>query len=459
MKFPEGFLEHLKGIEGFDEHDFIEAHSLSTIPVSIRINPLKVQNKPDNLEKVLWCDNGFYLPNRISFTFDPLFHAGCYYVQEASSMFIEHILSQLPGLEKPVIALDLCASPGGKTTQLISNLNKDSLLISNEIDRKRVMALCDNVIRWGANNVAVTNNHPSEIGKFHNLFDIVLVDAPCSGSGMFRKDSDSVGHWSYPHVIRSSHRQQKILDSILPSLKENGYLIYSTCSYSKEENEDIVEWLRDREDLENVIISVPSQWGVVLTGSQENQNVGYRFFPYLVKGEGFFVTVFRKKNHPSGSNFRNYPSKTNERNNAVSRLIELPDKLIIKEQGDFFATPENYDGLVNKLQSLGLKLIQFGLRLGQFKGKDFIPAHDLALSKINSIFCEKIEVDSSIAIAYLQGQQILPEYSTDKPWKLILYRGFGLGWLKSVAGRNNNYYPSYLRIRNSSTETNYPNLF
>ncbi|MGZ3814731.1 MAG: hypothetical protein ACXVJN_23130 [Mucilaginibacter sp.] len=238
--FPQNFLNLLAGSPGFDSENFTKAHQISESPTSIRLNPFKISSiKGDS--RVPWCNEGFYLDSRPSFTFDPLFHAGCYYVQEASSMFIDHILHYINKDSDGIKVLDLCAAPGGKSTLINSALKSNDLLVANEIIKTRVPVLTDNLTRWGTSNSIVTNNDPKDFGRLKGFFDIILVDAPCSGSGMFRKDPAAMNEWSEANVNLCHQRQERILADIYPSLKEDGYLIYSTCSYSVEENEDILD--------------------------------------------------------------------------------------------------------------------------------------------------------------------------------------------------------------------------
>ena len=251
MQLPEKLLNSLANIEGFDKEAFENVHASGEQVTSIRINPAK-KSDPDsyrdrNLKsEIPWTDYGFYLESRPSFTFDPLFHAGCYYVQEASSMFLEHALKQTVDLSKPLRILDLAAAPGGKSTHIQSLISKDSLLVSNEVIRSRANILQDNIIKWGSENVIVTINDPKDFGRLENYFDVIVVDAPCSGSGLFRRDEDALEQWSLNNVQLCSQRQQRILADVWPALKQNGILIYSTCSYSTEEDEEIIDWMMEQ---------------------------------------------------------------------------------------------------------------------------------------------------------------------------------------------------------------------
>jgi 16S rRNA C967 or C1407 C5-methylase (RsmB/RsmF family) len=236
---------------------------------------------------VPWSLYGSYLERRPSFTFDPLFHAGCYYVQEASSMFLEQALRQTTDLAQPLNVLDLCAAPGGKTTHLQSLLSEDSLLVSNEVIRSRAAVLKQNCVKWGTQNVVITNNDPQHFNRLEGFFDVVVVDAPCSGSGLFRRDEEAIEEWSPDNVQLCCGRQKRILADVFPALKEGGVLIYSTCSYSKEENEAIADWLATELQMENLTLQTEKDWHIVETTADKTNAKGYRFFPDKVKGEGF----------------------------------------------------------------------------------------------------------------------------------------------------------------------------
>src|SRR6187402_2422850 len=256
MQIPQALLNSLESANGFNEEAFIKVHESGEQITSIRTNPAKQSEIKIQKSKIGWSDYGYYLETRPSFTFDPLFHAGSYYVQEASSMFLEQALKQTVDLSRSLKVLDLCAAPGGKSTHLLSLISKESLLVSNEVIRARANILTDNIVKWGCSNVIVTNNDPRDFQRLENYFDVIVVDAPCSGSGLFRRDPEAIDEWSEQNVALCSQRQQRILADVLPALKNGGVLIYSTCSYSKEEDELICKWLRDELSIENCQLSI-----------------------------------------------------------------------------------------------------------------------------------------------------------------------------------------------------------
>jgi len=449
--FPENFLKSIAAEPGFDDISFANAHELEAAPTSIRLNPFKkAQIKTGG--QVPWFPDGFYLDSRPSFTFDPLFHAGCYYVQEASSMFIGHILKQIKS-DEPVKILDLCAAPGGKSTLLNSAMRPDDLLVANEIIKTRVPVLTDNLARWGTANTIVTNNDPKDFARLKGFFDIILVDAPCSGSGMFRKDPDAMNEWSEANVSLCHQRQERILADIYPCLKEGGYLIYSTCSYSHQENEDILDWLFDEFEVESRQIDIERDWGIVETQSPLHKAWGYRFYPGKVKGEGLFVACLQKTiSSGEMSGFKN-----KEQQKQPAKEIEQV-KAYINDPADFYFFKANDDWMAiyrQHLESLNilqrnLYIKKSGVRIGKLAGKDLIPDHELALSIIiNNNAVLQTELTYEQAIQYLRRDNITID-TPAKGWSLINFEGQHLGWAKLLPNRVNNYYPKELRILNKA---------
>ena len=266
LLLPAQLIQSLEGVIGFDKDAFEKVHYSGEQITSVRLNPVKpsVFHYPDiALTPIPWAETGYYLSQRPSFTFDPLFHAGCYYVQEPSSMFLEQALRQTVDLTKPLKVLDLCAAPGGKSTHIQSLISAESLLVSNEVIKARAGVLKQNIIKWGCSNIIVTNNDPQHFSRIEGFFDVMVVDAPCSGSGLFRRDEAAIDEWSLDNVQLCCGRQRRILADALPALHEGGVLVYSTCSYSKEENEDLMDWLVQECGLENLQLQVEKEWGIV----------------------------------------------------------------------------------------------------------------------------------------------------------------------------------------------------
>jgi len=446
-QFPANFLESLINEQGFDSANFTKAHQFAEPPTSIRVNPFKkTALKTDG--QVPWCSEGYYLDTRPSFTFDPLFHAGCYYVQEASSMFIAHIVKYIKRAE-PVKILDLCAAPGGKSTLLNSEMTADDLLVANEIIKTRVPVLADNLSRWGTANAIVTNNDPKDFTRLTDFFDIILVDAPCSGSGMFRKDPAAMNEWSEANVNLCHQRQERILADIYPALKEDGYLIYSTCSYSHQENEDILDWLCTEFALETVRIPIDKEWGIVETQSTDKKAWGYRFYPGKVRGEGLFAACLKKKEN--SGNLLSFKNNNNQK--LASGEFELVKSYIqnpaayyfFKVNDDWLAINHQHKESMNLLQH-HLYIKKSGVRMGKLAGKDLVPDHELALSIIvNKDAVLQTELDHDQAIQYLRRDNLIID-TVEKGWSLMTYNGHALGWAKLLSNRINNYYPKELRI-------------
>lgn len=470
MQLPSHLLDSINGLPGFDRDAFVQVHASGQQITSVRINPLKVTNvepvtsnqepitsnqepitsnqEPvtNNLQPIPWTQYGYYLDKRPSFTFDPLFHAGCYYVQEASSMFLEQALLQTADMSRPLKVLDLSAAPGGKSTHLQSLLPEDSLLVSNEVIKSRANILADNIIKWGCNNVMVTNNDPAHFARLEGYFDIIVVDAPCSGSGLFRRDPEAIAEWSVNNVALCSQRQQRILADVLPALKKEGLLIYSTCSYSAEEDEDIMDWLGVHGAMQNLPLATDANWGITETVSA-NGHKGYRFWPDKVKGEGFFIACFQKRDGAEESNFKvkNKPEHiTRQEMGLLDRWIDTEEMQCIKHQQTVYAWPQanaaDFSLLLDKL-----RVVYSGCRLGELMRDKLVPDHALALSNLLSPSTNALSLTYEQAIAYLQRKDLSLEPPA-KGWQVVTYRDHALGWINALPNRINNYYPKELRI-------------
>lgn len=446
---PLALINSLEKIASFDKAAFIEAHKTVKNITSIRVNEAKTTNHPPptaNVEKVPWTVSGSYLPARPSFTLDPTFHAGAYYVHEASSMFLEQALRQSVDLCQPLKVLDLCAAPGGKSTHIQSLISADSLLVSNDVIKSRASILSENLTKWGAANVVVTNNDPKDFQRLENFFDVVVVDAPCSGSGLFRKDPDAINEWSQDNVALCSQRQQRILADIWPALKPNGILVYSTCSYSVEEDENIATWLKEELTADNVKLAIAPDWGIVETNT--DGNFGYRFYPDKVKGEGFFLACFKK----AAADFYQPEENKNRRikldKNAIAVLEQWVDKdlplVFVAEKEEWLAMPATVAEALDALKK-NCYIRKAGVRMGKVIRNELIPDHELAVSTIIAKTIPFVALDEASALQYLRKKDV--QLDTDKTgWLLVKYHGYGLGWIKAMANRTNNYYPSNWRI-------------
>jgi 16S rRNA C967 or C1407 C5-methylase (RsmB/RsmF family)/NOL1/NOP2/fmu family ribosome biogenesis protein len=443
IKFPDGFTENLKNCDGFDEESFTSAHKQQP-PTSVRINPEKNTGQFENNPAVPWFEYGHYLESRPSFTLDPLFHAGAYYVQEASSMFLGYILKRVCDLEKSLKILDLCAAPGGKSTLIASLISNESLLVSNEVIRSRTSVLKENITKWGNQNVVVTSNDPSDFSGLKNYFDVIVVDAPCSGSGLFRKDAAAMKEWSIENVEMCSKRQKRILEDITPALKNNGLLIYATCSYSKEENEDKIERKRESGKWKVEKISIPDNFGII-----ENE-FGYRFYPDKLQGEGFFISVLKLINGEDEEIdlYRAPIIKTDVNEmQIISKWISNADAFTFFKKGKLiYAIEKKLFPQIANLHAK-LKVIKSGIEIGEIKQNDLVPSHEMALCPAIKKTFQVIEVDLQTALNYLRKNTIeLADAKTG--WCLISYKKIHLGWVKILPNRVNNYYPTEWRIRN-----------
>lgn len=456
MQLPKAFIDSIQHCKGFNQAAFEQVHQAGGLITAVRKNPAKPVTElnfgDSSMEKVPWNSFGFYLEERPSFTADPLFHAGAYYVQDASSMFLEEALKQSVDLSQPIKVLDLCAAPGGKSTLLQSIISKESLLVSNEVIKTRVNILAENITKWGAANVIVTNNDPKDFQRLEDFFDVIVVDAPCSGSGLFRKDAAAIEEWSEHNVALCSQRQQRILADVLPALKNNGVIIYSTCSYSEAEDEEIADWLVDSFQLENIQLKIKDDWNIVETKSSKHNAYGYRFYPDKVKGEGFFIAAFRKTNTGGNGYFAgNQKSKLEKPSRKEAEILKPflsnPDDYFFFKQNDSsIAFPSIHeDGLAAVQNNLYIK--KAGIKLGTVIREELIPDHELAVSIIINPAITSIEVDKETALQYLRKQDVKINIEK-KGWMLLSYQHLPLGWIKALPGRINNYYPKEWRILN-----------
>ncbi|MBO5849893.1 MAG: rRNA cytosine-C5-methyltransferase [Paludibacteraceae bacterium] len=437
MNLPIDFIRATKELLGEEWGSFDSALN-SSAPTSIRYNnKIEIPTSP-SFEKVAWCETAFYLEERPSFTFDPLFHSGVYYVQEASSMFLEQIVKQF--VKQQVVALDLCAAPGGKSTHLIDLLPQGSVLISNEINRQRAYILSENIQKWGNDNCIVTNNAPADFERYQGLFDFILVDAPCSGEGMFRKDPNSIDEWSLKNVENCVSRQRDILSKIWGTLKEDGILVYSTCTYNRSENEENIQWLKDTFSAEILSVKCEPKWNIF------QNEYGCRFFPHRTKGEGFFISALRKKTFEKTIKLKslNFPKVNNK---ELLKYLKKDDQFTIFSLQDIlYAVPKDMDILVQNFAKNNT-ILHAGIEFAQQKGRDFLPQSGLALSKsIDLTQINVCDVDKEIAIRFLQKENI--SINSEKGFVLISYQNVPLGWVKNLGNRSNNLYPKEWRIRN-----------
>ena len=414
MQLPEDFIRETKQLMGAERFSrYMEAFD-EEAPVSIRLNPQTLgngsslfdnnsapmsqtkKNRPQMFEQVPWCKEGYYLEGRPQFTFDPLFHAGCYYVQEAASMFIVHVLRQY--VHETVEGLDMCAAPGGKSTAMLSVLPEGSTLVSNEPIPTRAQILLENITKWGAKNCIVTNNYPRDFKKAKAKFDLILCDVPCSGEGMFRKDPATIGEWSLQNVEKCWRLQREIVADAWECLNPGGILIYSTCTFNIKENEENVRWIIDTYEAEPIDIPTEPSWGI--TGSLlEGFDVPvYRFIPGITRSEGLFVCVLRK----SGE-WKVESGKRILKNKLSSPLKELS----AAEQFSFLFPPSSFH----------------------------------------------IDLSYAEALKYLRGEALVLPPDTPRGLITVTYKGVSLGPVKNIGNRANNLYPKPWRIKTTHLPT------
>ena len=396
MRLPDDFISEMQGL--LDDNSMKEfLYALTqTPPTSIRLNTRRITGEAmkeltDTLHlsesnRIPWCENGYYLDRRPQFIMDPLFHAGAYYVQEASSMYISFLLRHYIGTRN-VSALDLCAAPGGKSTLLLSELSEDSTLVANEIIPKRASILCENICKWDSNNVTVTNNRPEDFSRMKEVFDLILCDVPCSGEGMFRKDPDSISQWSPHNVDMCSKRQRDIVSAIWDCLKPGGLMIYSTCTYNTKENEENVRWISLNLGAEILSCPTHSEWDITQNLIHGEAFDCLHFMPHKQKGEGFFCAILKKEGEYDG------PHGLSIHNRKVSRL---------------------------NIQTL----------------------EDRTTGSV-----ARVDVDKQTALRYLKGEALILPPDTPKGLVTITYMQMPLGKMKNIGSRANNLYPKEWRIR------------
>lgn len=424
MNLPKEFETYTRKLFGEERYALFLKGLDQDSPTSIRLNTFKLKENEGISETLIpqqipWCKEGYYLNERPNFTFDPLLHAGIYYVQEASSMFLSHVLRQL--IKHPVTMLDLCAAPGGKTTCARTAIPDGSLLFSNEPIGKRAQILAENIQKFGHPDIVVTNNYPRDYKKTKLAFDVIVADVPCSGEGMFRKDVQAIEEWSLQNVEKCCQLQRSIITDIWDNLRPGGILVYSTCTFNAHENEENIAWILNHYDAELIEIPVEKEWNITssLIGNPLNDGRKfpvYRFIPGLTKGEGLFMAIIRK----AGDN-----ENLNNPNDIRS------DKIVAE---------------ANKK----LKVLVHGVKKNIEKGKNIIPDHSLALSIVgNKGKFPAIEIDYSTSISYLRHEAIVLPPDSPKGIVTLQYRGVPIGFAKNLGSRANNLYPQEWRIKSS----------
>ena len=458
MTLSADFIAQMRAILP-DEADALLAAITSTEPsVAIRVNPFKAPaHAAPTLRRVPWCDAGRYLAEREPFTFDVDFQSGRYYVQDASSMFIHHVLRHL--VKEPVRYLDLCAAPGGKTTTAISALPQGSMVVANEIVNARARVLCENLQKWGAPRCVVTCNAPHHFGRLSHFFDVVAADVPCSGEGMMRKDEQARRQWSTALVKQCADLQRSIIADVWDALRPGGLLIYSTCTYNTLENEQMLAWMVHEYGAEPVAVPVPEQWHI--HPAIEGNLPCYRFMPHRTEGEGLFMAVLRKPEAPRKEVRLKKAKATKAKPLPVPKDVRC--RLKDADHFDFSVVNDEVVALPADMAPImpafaDLNVMHMGVNVGAIKGKNCVPSHALALSSaLNPAAFPTCEVDYLAAMAFLRGEALsLPQ--APRGYVLLTYHSQPIGFVNNLGNRANNLYPKAWRVLSTHLPTVPPNI-
>lgn len=469
MNLPSDFISYTRQLMGNELYSRLEEGLDSQeSPVSIRLNPFKAQSL-DVTEglydcTVPWCSaTGRYLRERPNFTFDPLLHSGLYYVQEAASMIVDHIVRTF--INQPVRMLDLCAAPGGKSTALRAALPEGSVLFSNEPMRTRAQILSENLQKFGHEDVIVTNNYPRDYRKAGIMFDAILADVPCSGEGMFRKDDGARAEWSQQNVDNCWQLQREIVSDIWKCLQPGGLLIYSTCTFNAHEDEENVEWIASELGADIIKLPVEESWNI--TPAVVGNAPVCRFLPGISRSEGLFVAVLRKHGESettalkaSAANSKPKKDRKNQRKQTAQggkqqsadtmQALRTPDNFTARRNGDeIVAIPKRWADTYDAAAST-LKIMHAGVTLGTEKGRDLIPDQSLAMSRqLNIDAYPHVELGYAEAINFLRKEAVTLPEGTPRGFVVVTYLGYPLGMEKNIGNRANNLYPTEWRIKST----------
>lgn len=440
-EIPAGFIREIQSYGSPLTHG-LEAALDGEPSVAVRVNPAKSipEGKWPGARRVPWCGEGFYLPERPLFTADPHLHQGRYYVQDASSMIIARVVAGLAG-GSPVSYLDACAAPGGKTTAALAALPSGSAAVANEFDRKRHIILCENLAKWGV-ATTVTQGSVSRFRDYPATFDIVAADVPCSGEGMMRKDAEARRQWSETLTMQCAALQREIVADLWKAVKPGGYLVYSTCTFNRHENEENVEWIIDTLGGESVVPQgIDPSWGIA-PGIDTDAHC-MRFMPHRLDGEGLFMAIVRKSDEAEGKApraTRGQSVRHDRRYDHCRQWIASPEAII---------SPEG-NRLLAHIPSALPPALWPRIELGEIKGKDIVPSQQLAMSTMIDVGqFNSCEVSAETALAYLRREAV--NIDAPRGFVLLTFDGLPLGWVKNLGNRANNLYPQEWRIRMAFT--------
>ncbi|MCM1111311.1 MAG: hypothetical protein NC336_08890 [Clostridium sp.] len=427
--------------------------------VSVKLNRARGIVRPAGADAVLWNADGVYLPERFPFTFDPALHQGLYYVQDASSMFIAEAVGQVVGRffpeGAPLTMLDACAAPGGKTGAAAAMLPPGSLTVANEMSPQRARVLVENARKQGLDDLIVTRGDAALYGTAGEIFDIILVDAPCSGEGMMRKEPEAVAQWSPGLVDECAAIQRRLTAALWNALRPGGVMIYSTCTFNLLEDEAVAEAIAALPGAEAVTVATDPAWGI-LGGIRTTLPV-LRFIPGKTRGEGLFMAAFRKTVSVAPSAGRRRCAATPKPAEAPARTADTLRRWLRPGDYRFVATADGAWSalrpellrLLTEISQTGTALTAAGTEVAFEKGRDLVPAQGLALSlRLGEGVFPTLETDADTALAYLRGEAIRPDGLGDLPRGIVLlrYGGHPLGFVKNLGSRANNLYPRDWRV-------------
>lgn len=455
---PKGFKTLMNDEIGENRAEILFSALCGEPETSLRINSRKAPGIPlyPDMSQVEWCGSGFRLPVRPSFTSNPLLHAGVFYVQDASSMVYETIVKSIAA-DEPMAVCDLCAAPGGKTTAILNALTDGSVMLANEFSSTRAGILKENLCKYGYPGVIVTNTDTSRLTCLRGKFDIVAVDAPCSGEGMMRKEDIARTQWSEGLIKQCSALQREILENAVEMIAPGGYLIYSTCTFNTSEDEDNAAWISETFDLEPVETGLAGKYGI------QPQTKGdipcLRFMPGFTRGEGLFIAVFKKPGETASAKFHSKSKKKGKKENKdkvdphllpTAHSWVSGEYEIISHDGHLLALSPATAALLDSIPK-GVRIMAAGIEIGEIKGKDLIPAHPLAMSTALAHPFPEIGLTLEDALRFLSREAITLSPEAPKGYLTVTYQGFPLGFIKNLGNRSNNLYPPEYRIRTKIT--------
>jgi len=444
IQLPPEFVQRMKGQLGNEAEEFLNALDRPS-PTSIRLHHLKGRSSFELHEKVKWCDTGYYLETRPLFYLDPHWHAGAYYVQEASSMILDDVIRQLNLDDQPRIWLDVCASPGGKTGILAKHLGPGDVLGANEVVGQRRTILRENLTRAGFLNTFISGEPAASFTE--PFADILLIDAPCAGEGMMRKEAEAIRQWAPSLVQSCSLMQKQIVSDAVKALKPDGFLIYSTCSYSMEENIQNVAYFSEKHQLTCVHLSFPDDWGI--STLQQGDYVGYQLYPHKVKGEGLFIAVLQNTSAEE-SKYRKFKKPFNLFEPVpgwmASNLDKPETKRLRKNNPQNQFVTAGAEAKANEVL-MHIPRAECLAEAGELKGRDFVPSHFLAMAGAQHVDYAILPLDRSAALDYLERTSTtLPPVETPG-WYVISFEETLLGWAKYTPQGWKNHYPMNWRLR------------